>query len=66
MRNTVLTQPRLLKMQIKTLPCQIWLIPGSANSSMENMREDVKLPSTEQDPLCLSEVGNGSSSVSLD
>lgn len=50
----------------KTPPFQIWLTPGSASSSLENMTEDVEPPSTEQDPHCLSEEGNGSSSVSLD
>lgn len=53
-------------MQIKTLPFQIWLIPGTANSSLENMTGDVDPPCPEQDPHCLSEVRNGSSSVSLD
>lgn len=46
-------------MQIKTLPFRIWLTLGSANSSLENMTEDVA-------PHRLSEVGNGNTSVSLD
>lgn len=65
MTNTVLTQPRLLKMQIMTWPFWIWLTPGSANSSLENMTEDVEPPSTKQDPHCLSEVGNGSTEFVL-
>lgn len=53
-------------MQIMTMPFRIRLTPGSANSSLENMTEDVEPPSMEQDPHCLSEAWNGSNSMSLD
>lgn len=48
MTNTVPIQLRLLKMQTKTLPFRIWLTPGSASSSLENMTGDVDPPSPEQ------------------